>query len=401
MKKEIPGKNRKKILFVTRPLSPPWDEASKNFAYSLVKNISGLEINIMTDQKNSSFSSNFTIPHKVYTTSKNSQFDFWQKIRAILFQFKIKNKFDIHHYFFTPTTLNSFLIKNFLRTPETKTVQTIATLREDLWSDKDIKKILFADIIIVYSTRAKNKLNELGLENVFQIYPGIDLKEYKKIPVQEAQKNLQNYFSDKSENAKNIVSEKKINSKENDFVINFTGEYTRMGTIDLVIDSFIDIAKKNPFIKLSLAVRIKNKKDALKKKLIQKKISANNLLNQVSFFDNGKYKMKDVYNLCDISLFPVNNMRGKFDIPLAVVEAMACQKPVILSDLPILSELTNGKNSVIIKKDNQKELTNAILDLYAHPEKRNLLGQEARKFTQEKFDIKKIAQEYEKIYANL
>jgi len=390
--------NRKKILFVTRPLSPPWDEASKNFAYSLAKNISQSEINIMTDQKDSSFSSDLIFPHKVYTASENSRFDFWQKVCAIFFQFKIRNKFDIHHYFFIPTILNSFLIKNFLKNPKTKTIQTIATLREDLWSDKDIRKILFANIIIVYSAFAKNKLNNLGFENVFQIYPGIDLQEYKQISFQETQKNLLTDFSNESKVSKNFT---KMHSKENDFVINFTGEYTRLGAIDLIIDSFIDIAKKNPSIKLSLAVRIKNEKDALKKRLIKKKLKKNNLLNQVSFFDNGRYKMKNVYNLCDISLFPVNNMQGKFDIPLAVVEAMACQKPVIISDLPILAELTNGKNSVIVKKDNQKELTDAILDLYTHPEKKRLIGWEARKFVEEKFNIKKIAQEYEKIYATL
>ena len=29
----------KKILFVSRPIAPPWDEASKNFAYNLAKEI--------------------------------------------------------------------------------------------------------------------------------------------------------------------------------------------------------------------------------------------------------------------------------------------------------------------------------------------------------------------------
>ena len=38
------------------------------------------------------------------------------------------------------------------------------------------------------------------------------------------------------------------------------------------------------------------------------------------FSDDGQYLMPAVYNLCDISLFPVSDMKGKFDVPLAVIE---------------------------------------------------------------------------------
>ena len=111
--------------------------------------------------------------------------------------------------------------------------------------------------------------------------------------------------------------------------------------------------------------------------------------------------MEKMYNLSDIYLFPVQDMKGKFDIPLVVPEAMACEKPVILSDLPILSELNNGKNSVIIPRGDISALKGAILDLYNNPEKRRQIGKEARNFVEERFDIKKIAEIYGKIYARL
>lgn len=368
----------KKILLITRPIAPPWDEGSKNFAYYLAKNIADFEISLMTKGILPNLPSNI-VQHDIYSTSKVSEFNFSQKIRALLFQFKNKETFDINHYFFTPTKLNSFIIKSFLKSKKTKTIQTIASLREDIWSDNDIKKLMFADLVITYSDYTKNKLNSLGFKNIKRVYPGIDLEKYKK---QEKNSELMQ--------EKNILSD--------DFVINFTGEYTRLGAIDLVIDSFIEISKIIPESKLALAVRIKNEKDATKKEEVVKKLKQNNLLEKVSFFDDGSYQMPEVYNLCDISLFPVQNMHGKFDIPLAVVEAMACEKPVILTDLEILKELGNNANSVIIEKDNLKQLTDAILDLHGNPEKRNLLGKNARKFCEENFDIKKIARIYEKIY---
>jgi len=371
----------KKILLVTRPIAPPWDEGSKNFAYYLAKNLVGFEINLMTKGILPELPEN-VVSNDIYTTSKVSDFNFSQKLRALLFQFKTKGQFDINHYFFTPTKLNSYLIKNFLKSKHTKTIQTIASLRDDLWSDCDIKKLMFADLIITYSDHAKNKLDSLGFQNVRRVYPGIDLEKY-----QLQEKNPE------------LMREKNIS--QDDFVINFSGEYVRLGAIDLVVDSFIEISKKIPTAKLTLAVRIKNEKDAQKKEEVMEKIKKNNLREKVSFFDNGKYDMPEVYNLCDISLFPVQNMRGKFDIPLAVIEAMACEKPIILTDLEILKELGNNNNSVIIEKDNLQQLTDAIFDLYQNKEKRILLGKNARKFCEENFDIKKIAEIYEDIYKTL
>ncbi|HHE46045.1 MAG TPA: glycosyltransferase [Candidatus Moranbacteria bacterium] len=133
--------------------------------------------------------------------------------------------------------------------------------------------------------------------------------------------------------------------------------------MDDVIESFLKISQEIPKAKLSLAVRIKNRKDAQKKKEISSKLKKRHLLKQVVFHDNGQYDMADIYNLADISVFPARNMRGKFDVPLAVIEAMACEKPVIISNLPILQEFVNNKNSVIINPGDVSQLSREILKL--------------------------------------
>lgn len=376
----MPDFNKKKILLVTRPIAPPWDEASKNFAYFLAKNLAMFEVHLLTKNILPNLGENI-IQHPIYTSSQND-FTFSQKIRSLFFQWKNKDAFDIAHYFFTPTKFNSFFIKTFLKSKKARAIQTIATLREDLYSEKELKKMMFGDLIITYSDYAKDKLVSFGFDNIKRVYPGIDLDEYKKTE-------------------KNQTLLEKYGFKNSDFIINFTGEYTRLEAIDNIIESFIQIASKIENIKLSLALRVKNEKDAQKKIKVVEKLKQANLLEKVSFHDDGTERMNEIYSLADISLFPVQNMRGKFDIPLAVVEAMACEKPVILSDLLILSELNNGQNSVIIKKDNQAQLIAAILDLYNNPEKRSLIGKNARKFVEERFDIQNIAREYEQLYKKL
>lgn len=366
---------KKKILLITRPIAPPWDEASKNFAFYLAKNLDMFEMYLLTNGLIPDLPPH--IRQKPLYTSNN--LSYFQKIRLLKLRKLLREDFDILHYMLTPNKLNAFSFKTLVGSRRAKTIQTVATLREDLFRDSDFKKILFADLIITYSDYAKEKLNNLGFKNVKRVYPGIDLGEYQK-----------------AEKDKDLMKEKNISPE--DFVINFTGEYTRLGAIDMVIESFIEVSAQVPEAKLSLAVRIKNQQDVNKKKEVVRKLKENGVLDKVSFFDNGSYKMALVYNLCDLSLFPVENMKGKFDIPLAIVEAMACEKPMILSNLPILKELTSPASSVIIPRGDTQALTGAILDLHNNPEKRKRLGKEARKFVEERFDIKNIAAIYQKIY---
>ncbi|MFA5776842.1 MAG: glycosyltransferase family 4 protein [Parcubacteria group bacterium] len=368
----------KKILLVTRPICPPWDEASKNFAYYLAKNIKNIEVHILTNGILPDLPQSI-IQENIYDSSS---FGLSQKMKLIKFLRKNRGTFDIVHYLFTPTKLNSFLIKTFAKLTKGKTIQTIATLREDLYSDEDLKKILFADLITTYSDYSKNELERLGFGSTKRIYPGIDIDLFYPAP-------------------KSLELLKKFGFASDDFVINFTGEYTRLGAIDDVINSFIEISKKIPNAKLSLAVRIKNGNDAQKKNEVAATLKNNNIFNRVSFQYDGSYEMQDIFNLCDVSIFPVQNMKGKFDVPLAIIEAMSCEKPVIISDLPILREFANDQNSVTIEAGKAKQLSEKILDVYEYKDRYVEIGKNARKYVVENFDIKKVAEKYQEIYKNL
>ncbi|MCK4635915.1 MAG: glycosyltransferase family 4 protein [Candidatus Moranbacteria bacterium] len=374
-------KNNKKILLVTRPLSPPWDEASKNFAFDLVKNISNKNITILTSTFNKELSKNIQ-QKQIHSQSKND-FNFAEKIRSLLFQIKNHKNFDIIHFMFTPTKLNSFVIKNFVNNKKTKTIQTVTTLREDLYSDEELKKLMFGDVIVTYSKYAKEKLKSFGLKNVQQIYPGINLSKFKP-------------------EEKNLELMKKWNLTEKDFIVSFPGEYVRLDATDFIIDTFIELwkNKKNHNIKYLCACRIKNEKDAKKKKEVIETLKKVGHLNKVVFTDTFG-DVNKIYNLSDVVLFPVNNMKGKFDVPLAMIEPYACKKPVIASDLPILQEFSSEKINVIIKRNNKEDLKNAILLLKDDEDKKKELGENAFDFAHETFDIKEIAEQYEKIYEEL
>ena len=368
----------KRILLVTRPVAPPWDEASKNFAYYLANSAKNFSFSVLTPGLVQDFSQ--TIQQLPVYTKNNLNLNWNQRLRLLKLIPKVKD-FDILHFMLTPSKINAFAFKFFLSSKKNKTVQTIATLREDLLSDKDFKKILFADLLITYSDYAKNKLQSLGFENVIRIYPGIDLAKFMP-------------------NGKNLETLSRFEIKDTDFVVIYPGEYVRLGATDDIVASLPELFKQIPNAKFVFANRFKNEKDVQKKAEVVETLKKEGILDKVAFTDTFS-DMPKIYNLADVVVFPVRNMQGKFDVPLAVIEAMACEKPVVISDLPILKEFATKDNSVIIKTGNTEQFISEIVELSKDKLRCEQIGKAARKYTEENFDINSVATQYEAAYEKL
>jgi glycosyltransferase involved in cell wall biosynthesis len=392
----------KKILLATRPLTPPWDEASKNFAYFLAKSIREpeLQMHILTTPTPLEGLGENVVTHAIYPNydATRAGHSFSQKAILSAYLFSQSYKYDIVHYLFTPTAFNSALITNFTyRRP--KSIQTIATLREDLYGPEDWKKMLFADHIVTYSDYSKAKLEAAGFRGVERIYPGIDLELYSPKP-------------------KDDDTLKHFDLTEEDFVVTYPGEYVRLGATDMLVDMLIKYLrpplpsgegrgegalqqdpsskKKGHFIFI-FGNRVKNEADQKKKDEVVAKLTQAGIIDQVRFTDTWK-EMPKLYNLSDVIVFPVGNMKGKFDIPLAIIEPYACEKPVILSDLEIFQEFSKPDFSVTVPRGNGDALWQAIEDLRADEDKRKALGQKARAFTEQFFDLKETARKYATLY---
>ncbi len=414
---------KRKILLATRPLVPPWNEASKNFAYVLAKSIRDPELEfhlLTTDEKLEGLGDN-CIQHPVF---KSARFDFEAKARLSLFLFSQSHRFDIVHFLFTPTPFNSFLLKNFTwKRPAT--IQTIATLREERWGKREWKNMFFADRLVTYTDHSKQKLEEVGFSNVERIYPGIDLEQFAPRP-------------------KNPETLTQLNLSPNDFIVSYVGEYARLGATDMIVEMLVkhlpknttphrhsrengnpvttgsqeirtDLVRKNDIlgewnldpclrggdgIKFLFALRVKNDADRKKKEEIKEKLQQAGILDHVRFSDT----VSDVavlYNIADIITFPVADMHGKFDIPLVVLEAYASAKPVILSDLPTFKEFSNNDISATIPRGDGEALWNKITEMRENSYFSKNISVNALAFVKKYFNLKDTAELYRLSYQNL
>lgn len=75
----------------------------------------------------------------------------------------------------------------------------------------------------------------------------------------------------------------------------------------------------------------------------------------------------------------------------AIVEALACELPVISSNLPFNNDILNSENSLLVDPLNIKEIYEAMRELYENIEKRNTMSIAAKK-TAKNLEIDKRAQ---------
>lgn len=84
---------------------------------------------------------------------------------------------------------------------------------------------------------------------------------------------------------------------------------------------------------------------------------------------------------------------------LAIIEAMACGKAVIVSQAGGASELfTPNKDAVGVPSGDSSALANAIADLVNSPEKRQYLSEEARQTAVQRFNHQRLGQQLIDIY---
>ena len=109
-------------------------------------------------------------------------------------------------------------------------------------------------------------------------------------------------------------------------------------------------------------------------------------------------QLPEIYNLCDLLLFPTR-LEG---FGLSVAEAMACAKPVVSTKCSALPELVeNGENGFLCAMDNVSEFVKKIQWLRRHPAESAALGAAGRQRIVERFSLQRMTDGYLALYKEL
>lgn len=160
---------------------------------------------------------------------------------------------------------------------------------------------------------------------------------------------------------------------------------------DTAIKALKEIKKENKRIKLII---IGSGPDKQRLVGLSKKYSVEK---EVIFAGNvSRNKMPLYLNACDVFV-----LLSSFDTcPNALLEAMACKKACIVSNIKGVTEVT-GDSALKINFGDFEGLSDSMKKLIADEKLRQKLGKKAYELIRERFTIKKIAKEYAKLYLSL
>jgi glycosyltransferase involved in cell wall biosynthesis len=116
----------------------------------------------------------------------------------------------------------------------------------------------------------------------------------------------------------------------------------------------------------------------------------------VNRFEHDRKVLRRYICAADISVLP-SRIEG---FPVAPLEAMACEVPIIGSDIPPFSDiLENGTASggLIVPREDASALADAILGLLENPSLRRELGLNARRNVETRFSVEMVGQQLDRM----
>ena len=367
------------VLFITRPIVPPWNEGSKNLAWQIAKHLQRHRPNLLTNKSSSWQAAGTSIALKpVYSAASLST---RQKLRLLLYLLLRPQNIDLYHYFFVPTPATSVLLSALSRLHGMKTVQTVPSLYADGLTKKRAHRLFFADRVVAISDLTADKLCAWGIENVVRINVGIDVGYWatysKRLPLQEQ--------FDLPQTATTIL---------------FAGEYGRLGAIEKLLEIIPQVLVRCPHCHFIFACRILRSQDVEIRDDVQRRIRSNDCFRTVHFLDE-VHDFAALLKACDVLLFPVSDMTGKIDTPLTVLEAMAAGLPIVLTDVAPLNEIFVPGAGAMVPVNDEQAMIEAVVALVNNVGLRQQAGRIAQEAVKARYDLWPMVRAYEELYDSL
>lgn len=238
----------------------------------------------------------------------------------------------------------------------------------------DLTFIRGADAIIATSNEQERIIEKtyfIEKERIFKVFNGIDPKLF---------------VYNKNESIKNKY---KLLFDTN-FILSIA-RLERDKGIQNIISALPCILKELPYTKLMIVG------DGSYAPKLKKQVSTLNLENNVIFTGMLPFEsLPDYFNACDVFVNPTIRQNG-YD--LTILEAMACEKPVVVSNIgSVPTAVEDGIDGILVPPGDVKKLADAVVRVLKDKELTERLGETAQKKVVSKFSVDSMVDGTIKVY---
>lgn len=190
-----------------------------------------------------------------------------------------------------------------------------------------------------------------------------------------------------------IKEQCKRQEKDNGKTIFFSGRFYPVKGIEYLLKAMPKVIEEHPDVKLKIFGKgpLENEiRDFIKKQNLERSIEL------VGFVDHD-FLMSEL-RISDVVVFP-SLLEG---LSIAMLEAMAFEKPIVAFDYPFTREIMeNGKTGILVKPMDVDELAKGISYLLSNPDERQRIGRNAYNYVKTNHDWDVLTDRYIDVYKSL
>jgi phosphatidylinositol alpha-1,6-mannosyltransferase len=350
----------RKVLFVSKPVAPPWNDSTKN----LVRDVSSHLL-----RHEPAFVRRRTVPAG-FSPSLVENLDVLRYLLA-------ESRADLWHFFFAPnwkTSMAGRLAKVIRRVP---TVHTVCSLPHD---GADPKELVFADRTIVLSRFAHHRFLDAGVESgrLAWIPPCVPALA---APDAAERASLRRHHG----------------LPESAAVWIYPADLEHGGGAALTIDGFAAWGRKDAL--LLMASRDKTARAATERARLLDRTKRRGIEAKVRWIGETPH-IHALLAASDFVLLPSRSSYAKMDYPLVALEAMCMKRPVFVGGDTPAAELAEQGGAVAVDSDAQA-IAHAIETFDADEAAGDSLCRRARELVLDRFSPRRVASAYERVYEEL
>jgi len=211
-------------------------------------------------------------------------------------------------------------------------------------------------------------------EKIAIIPNGIDLSEYAELPPKGAFK-------------------KKFNIPEDRKIILYLGRIHKIKGVDFLIRAYVYLKNKMNFKDAVLVIAGPDDGFLGEVKSLVQSLGISGFV----IFTGPLYEKIKLGAYVDSDIVVLPSRYETF--PNVVLEAYACSKPVVASNVEAIPDIVlHGKTGLLFQAGDIKGLANAIAYMLAHSEEAERMGRNARRLVEERFSIDRVVTQLEALY---
>lgn len=364
-----------RVQLVSKPVVPPFSDGSKCLVRDLCGYLSRVEPHVLVDGKTGSQLGEQVVEHRVYASPGGFSPALSQNLRVFAFLL-LQSRAELWHFVFAPNRRSSQIARRLKQLRRIPTIQTIASPPRSFLSPESL---LFGDIAVAQSAWTKEQFLKSYREG------GLTPPRIEEIPPPAPQLAVPSASAVQQ-------SRRQLDIDESTPLFLYPGDLEVSRGADSALEISRALTPLLPAHRMVLAYRDKTPHAAEAAAVLKGNADAR----YVRFVQNAP-DIRALVSAATAVIFPVDDLYGKVDLPIVLLEALKLGTPVLVLNAGPLVSLCGA----IHLADDAREWAQVAARLVEDEAFARLTIQGGLDAASVHYHPQKIAQAYEGLYSEL